>query len=115
MRDELHYVRSGGFAGGHDELTIQPNGDATLTTRGGEETRFRMSDGEMNDLQSALDDADLEGVAADSTSDQPAPDAFSYAIVYGDIEVRTDDPSVLDELKDLLALLTGFVEGHRTR
>jgi len=115
MNDELHYVRSGGIAGRHDELTIQPNGDAILSVRGEEETRFRLSDEEMIDLRTALEDSGLESVAADSMSDQPAPDAFSYSITYGSIEVRTDDPSVPNDLKGLLALLTGFVEGHRTR
>jgi hypothetical protein len=115
MNDELQYVRSGGFAGEHDELTIQPNGGAHLTVRGGDEAQFRLSDEELDDLQTALDGAELQDVASDSTSEQPAPDAFSYVITYGDKEVRTDDPSVPDQLKDLLAALNGIVEAHRPR
>jgi hypothetical protein len=114
MSAELQFVRSGGIAGQHDELTIQPNGDAKLTVRNGEEASFRLSDDELKELQSALDDG-LQGVDTDSTSEQPAPDAFTYAISYGDEEVRTDDLSVPDELTELLSTLTGIVEDHRPR
>jgi hypothetical protein len=115
MSDELHFVRSGGLAGEHDELTIQPDGQSTLTVRGGDEEQFQLSDDELDDLQTALDGSGLEDAASDSTSEQPAPDAFSYVITYGDKEVRTDDPSVPDELKDLLVTLDGIVEAHRPR
>jgi hypothetical protein len=115
MNDELRYVRSGGFAGEHDELTIRPNGEAKLTVRGGDDAQFRLTDRELDDLQTVLDDAELQNVASDSTSEEPAPDAFSYVITYGDKEVRTDDPSVPDQLKDLLAALNGIVEAHRPR
>lgn len=115
MSDELHFVRSGGLAGTHDELTIQPDGEAKLTVRGGDETQFRLSDEELDDLQSALDSSDLQSVPSDSMSEGPVPDAFSYTITYGDKEVRTDDPSVPDELKDILAALDGIVEAHRPR
>ena len=115
MSDELHYVRSGGFAGVHDELTIQPDGRGTLTVRGEDQEQFQLSDDELDDLQSALDAAGLEDAESDSTGEQPAPDAFSYVITYGDKEVRTDDPSVPDDLKDLLVTLDGIVEAHRPR
>lgn len=113
MSGELHFVRSGGFAGEHDELTIQPNGDAALTVRSGDAAQFRLSDEEMDDLQSALDGVDLAGMDSDLTSEKPAPDAFMYSVTYGNKELRTDDPSVPDELKDLLGTLNGIVENHR--
>jgi hypothetical protein len=113
MSDELHFVRSGGFAGVHDELTIQPNGDTALTVRGGDAAQFRLSDEEMDDLRNALDRVDLAGMDSDLTSEQPAPDAFMYSITYGNKELRTDDPSVPDELKDLLGTLNGIVENHQ--
>lgn len=115
MSDEFHYVRSGGFAGEHDELTVQPTGEAVLTVRGGDERRFQLSDDEHDELTAALESAGLDDVASNSMSNEPAPDAFSYVITYGDHEVRTDDPSVPEELKELLATLDRIVEDHRPR
>jgi hypothetical protein len=113
MNDSIHYVRSGGFAGEHDELTIEPDGTAMLTVRGGSQEEFQLNDDELGDLTGALDESGLEDVPSDSTSEQPAPDAFVYSITYGDKEVRTDDVSVPDELRRLIATLDEIVESHR--
>ena len=115
MSDELNYVRSGGIAGEHDELTVQPDGRATLTVRGGGEEQIRLSDEELDDLRGALDGSGLQDVPSDSASSRPVPDAFSYTITYGDKEVRTDDASNPDELTELIGVLDGIVEAHRPR
>ena len=115
MSDELHFVRSGGFAGQHDELTIQPNGDVSLISRDGHQEQFSLSDEELAKLTGVLEDAGLEDIPSDSTSDQPVPDAFTYVVTYGETEVRTDDASVPPELTDLLSELTNIVEGQRSQ
>ena len=114
MSDELHFVRSGGFAGQHDELTIQPNGDVSLISRDGQE-QFSLSDEELANLTGVLEDTGLGDIPSDSTSEQPVPDAFTYVVTYGETEVRTDDASVPAGLTDLLSELTNIVEGQRSQ
>ncbi len=115
LSGELRYLRSGGFAGFHDQLVIEPSGRARLMVRGAEQQEFTLSGAELVALKAALDDADLENLPADSTSKRPAPDAFSHVVTYGGNEVRTDDPSVPPTLKPLLAQLGRIVEEHRPR
>lgn len=113
LEGELRYTRSGGFAGAHDELVIQPDGAARLSVRGANEEEFNLSEDELESLATALGDAGLEDIPSDSTSDPAAPDAFTYVIGYGDEEVRTDDASVPSELTKLLTALDRIVSEHR--
>jgi len=115
MSDELHFVRSGGFAGQHDELTIRPNGDVSLVSRDGQQEQFSLSDEEMTNLTGVLEDTGLEDIPSDSTSEGPVPDAFTYVVTYGETEVRTDDASVPEELTNLLSQLIDIVEGQRSQ
>jgi hypothetical protein len=110
---ELSYVRSGGLAGAHDRLTIQPDGSAELVVRGHDAEEFSLSDDELDALVGTLDGARLGDLPEDSTSEPPAPDAFLYEISYGPEQVRTDDPSAPSELRPLLTELDRIVGDHR--
>lgn len=113
LRDELRYVRSGGIAGAHDQLVIAPDGRGSLTVRGNTEQTFNLSDQELDSVAAALERANLEDVPSDSTSAQPAPDAFSYSLSYQGKEIRTDDPSIPSDLKPLVSELDRIVAKHR--
>ena len=109
---ELRYTRSGGLAGVHEELVIQPDGRARLTVRGQDPEEFSLSEEELEGVASALEEAALDDIPADSTSDPAAPDAFTYVIEYEGREVRTDDPSAPSELDSLLGELDRIVSDH---
>jgi hypothetical protein len=115
LNDELRYVRTGGLAGLHDELIVDPNGDARLTVRGHNAVDFSLDEQEIDSLASALDGADLAGLESDLAGERSAPDAFRYVVNYQGAVVRTDDPSVPDDLKPVLAALDRIVEEHRPR
>ena len=111
LKGELRYVKSGGFAGDHVELVVQPDGSAALKSRRGGEREFTLSDAE---LESLADEAELvERATADAYSQEPAPDAFVYTITYEGARARTDDPNLrISGVASLIGELEKLLEAH---
>lgn len=107
LKGPLTYVRSGGIAGETQTLTIQPSGDATLTTDRGtknESKDFKLDSGQLKRITELADETDLGSVKVEKAA--PAPDAFMYSISYDGSEVQWQDgqePQEVQELTDALA------------
>jgi hypothetical protein len=110
----LTFERGGGLKGRRDRLVVQPDGKATLTVRD-KTTSVQLTDAELAKLVSDVDGADLGSLAADSTSEKPAPDAFGYRVNYGGDTVTTDQVAMPDELRGLVARLSALVERYQTK
>ena len=107
----LTYERGGGIAGRRDRLVVEPDGSATLTIR--DRTKpVQLKDAELDQLASDLEDADLASVPQDSESPRPIPDAFGYRVSYDGATVTTDDPSMPEALRGLVARLGALVDRY---
>lgn len=113
----LTYVRTGGEIGERQELTVQPDGKATLAVARGTKRRsgqFTLSPQELAALTGALDKAGFSELPAD-TGGKPVPDGFSHTIGYRGKQVKTIDFAAPAELKPLLKALQDILEKHRPR
>jgi hypothetical protein len=107
----LTFERGGGLKGRRDRLVVQPDGKAELTVR--DKTKpIQLTDAELAQLKSDLENTDLGALPADSTSARRVPDAFGYRVSYGGDTVTTDDPAMPDELRGLVARLGALVERY---
>lgn len=107
LKGPLTYVRSGGIAGETLTLTIQPSGDATLTTDHGtknESKDFKLDSGQLKRITELANETDLGSVKVEKAT--TAADAFMYSISYDGSEVQWQDgqePQEVQELTDALA------------
>ena len=111
LEGPLTYTRGGGLAGRVDQLTVNPDGSATLTTRRGT-TSFELSASELAGLEADL--RDFADAPAESRSDPPIPDAFGHTVEYGGRTVSADDGAMPDELGGLMGGLGALVDAHGT-
>ena len=110
LTGELRFVKSGGIAGDHVELTVQPDGSAALKSRRGGEREFTLSDGERQSLAEAAENLPDE----DSTAPRPAPDAFVYTVSYDGRTAKTDDPNLRSSgFSPLIGELQKIVDAKR--
>jgi hypothetical protein len=102
------FVRSGGFAGTHDEVTVNPSGVATVTGSVGAPPRTRtLTTAELAELRAALDLARIATLERDYL-DRSAADAYQYAVTYQGVTVTADEtvvPAALRPAVDLLSRL----------
>ena len=111
LTGSLTYERGGGIAGRRDRLVVEPDGSASLTIR--DRTKpVQLKDAELDQLASDLEDADLASVPQDSESPRPIPDAFGYRVSYDGATVTTDDPSMPEALRGLVARLGALVDRY---
>jgi hypothetical protein len=109
LNGELRYVRSGGIAGTHDELTVRPDGTATLKARGKGERTFELSDDELPAL--AAEAETLDSVAG--SAKPVAPDSFTYTVDYDGRTATTTDPELgASAIKPLVVQLEKILQAH---
>jgi hypothetical protein len=112
LQGTLGYSRSGGIAGLSEELTIQRDGRAKVTTREGSKA-FKLSKEERSRVSAALEDADLANVKVKKT---PAvPDSFIYDLRYRGAKLQLNDTNVPKAVKPLLTELHRLVKAHAPR
>lgn len=104
------YSRMGGVAGAQEQLRIERDGQAAVSTYGGAPHSFQLGDGELALLESELDTADFEGIETPETPSGCA-DCFTYAITYDGHSYSYDDlveppPSVLTAVEHLTRVAT---------
>jgi hypothetical protein len=114
LTGDLSYVRSGGFAGIRQKLTIHPDGRAEITS-GKRSQPFNLPANELSKLAGAVDRADFASLPAKATGDKAVPDGFSHQLSYGGKQVQTVDFSVPDQLKPLLTQLQEILKKHVPR
>ena len=110
LTGELRYVKSGGIAGDHFELIVQPDGSGTLKSRRAGERPIDLTDEELDALVS-----EVQGFEAGpewGKSPRPAPDAFVHTVEYEGRTQTTDDAADHGTIA-LVQLLGRIVEAHR--
>ncbi len=100
----VEYRRSGGIAGFDDHMVIFSNGQGIYTRREGSGI-FSLSDNELSELTSLLDDADFPALAPDYPAPSPGADYFSYAITYQGKTVTTETGGVPPALAPVIGQL----------
>lgn len=110
----LSYTRSGGIAGFHEVLTIQPDGTAHLTNRSGGEpgVDFTLTQQEYDEVAGALEQSNFDQLPQDTTGAQIA-DAFTYMVDYAGRRVRTEDTQIPPDMDPLIAALQGIADSHQ--
>lgn len=110
LSGELRYVKSGGFAGEHLELVVQPDGSAKLKSRREGERSFSLSDAELQSLAESARDLPAE----DSTPPRAAPDAFVHTVAYEGRTATTDDSNLgKSGVAPLIGELQKILDEHR--
>jgi hypothetical protein len=112
LKQALSYARTGGFVGVGDHLSVQPGGQAKVTTRKGGTKSFTLSKSERKALTDAVSAADLTHVKV--TSGLDAPDAYSYVIRYGAHKLAFNDANMPKDVKKLVTELNKLVAKHAT-
>lgn len=114
LTSDLSYVRSGGFAGIEQQLTIRPDGRAEVSMRGRSEP-FNLQAAELTKLADTVAKADFASLPAKATGKKTVPDAFEHQLTYGGKKVQTVDFSVPEKLKPLLTQLQQIMKNHLPR
>jgi hypothetical protein len=106
----VQYARDGGLAGVSERLTIRKDGQSRVSggTRG--VRSFKLPKRELDRIARLLKASDFKQV--EGSTDFQAADAFVYSISYRGHKVQFDDPSIPDELRDLLSALGTIVERY---
>lgn len=111
----LTFKRAGGVAGRIDTLTLQPDGSATIESFRIGRRRFKLTREELAALAGKLAGVDLASVPAKPASTRRVPDAFAYRLTYRGRTIETNDPSMPDAVRGLLARLGALVDEHRPK
>ncbi|MFE1791144.1 hypothetical protein ACFW7J_22610 [Streptomyces sp. NPDC059525] len=105
----LRVTRSGGFAGRTRTLLV--NGDGSWTLLGEQDKdlrKGRLSPSALEDLRTALREADFAHLPRTATADPPVYDGFTYSFVHGGFEVSADQTALPAALSRVLGALPGF-------
>jgi hypothetical protein len=108
----LSYARSG-RDGERREVTVQPDGSGTLSVAGGSEpgqAAFTLEPEELKRLAELASEADLSSV--DSPDLDPEAN-HTFALTYGDSEVRWDEEQRPEGLEQLTSRLFDVLEKYR--
>jgi hypothetical protein len=103
----VHLVRSGGFAGLVDRVSVSGDGHVRVHRDGAQAFVFSLRPRQLVRLRTTLRVADLPGLA----SDYPAPgaDMYEYTITSGGITVTATEIAGPVRLRRLITLLTGYL------
>jgi hypothetical protein len=104
----IEYKRTGGFAGLDDHLIIQANGQAVLTQKG-KRSEFLLERTQMEQLTTALDDANFTKLDKEYLPEQSGNDLIEYWITYKKHRVHTMDTAIPQALTPVLELLNEIV------
>ncbi|RPF45516.1 hypothetical protein EDD96_2076 [Streptomyces sp. Ag109_G2-6] len=105
----LRVTRSGGFAGRTRTLLV--NGDGSWTLLGEQDKdlrKGRLTPAGLEDLRTALREADFAHLPRTATADPPVYDGFTYSFVHGGFEVAADQTALPAALSRVLSALPGF-------
>ncbi|HEU4346559.1 MAG TPA: hypothetical protein VFR35_02100 [Actinoplanes sp.] len=80
-------VRTGGFAGVNDQVTIAPDGTWTATDRAGGARSGRLSARDRDALTRLAGDPGLAGEATQTRPPTRCADTYAYAVTVGDVRV----------------------------
>jgi hypothetical protein len=108
LAEPITFEVVGGDAFRDDELTVRPDGTASVRTRAGEATAELTSE-ELSALE--RESARLAS-AEDALTKPPVPDALWYRLSYGGRQVETDDPAMPEALRPLIGNLVGLVDRY---
>ncbi len=107
--DPVAYRRTGGLGGTALELSIDAEGQATLSIDG-RTSEFTVPLERLGALHEALDEADLQGLTpAPAGASGRGRDLFEYEITYRGQTARTRDTQVPPELAPALSALNAIV------
>jgi hypothetical protein len=107
----LQFLVTGGDAFREDRLTLQPDGAVRVQTRQGSRSAT-LTPGELSEVESQLEAAELAEIPEDSTTEPPMPDALGYGLVYDGREVNTDAGSMPERLRPLVGTFMKLVERY---
>jgi hypothetical protein len=110
LQGPLEFTRSGGIAGRIDQLTIRPDGTATLTTKTSRQS-FELTHAELAAIVEEVDA--VESAPAESRNPRTVYDDFAYGVEYGGREVTMDGMATPDELSGLIGRLSQMVDDPR--
>jgi len=109
-------VRTGGFAGVHDQVTIGADGTWTATDRGGNQRSGRLSDQQREKLRGLAADPRLANEATQARAATKCADVFEYALTVNTTRVKFIDCPTDKDLPRaaiaVVALVTQTVWGH---
>jgi hypothetical protein len=106
----VKYEVIGGDAFRDDEVTIQPDGRASIQTRAGTRSAT-LTAAERTALSREIEAAGL-GDLDSAVTEPPIPDALSYRFSYRGHEVETDTGKLPDELRGLIASFDDLIERY---
>ncbi|MFJ8208709.1 hypothetical protein [Streptomyces sp. NPDC096033] len=105
----LRVTRSGGFTGRTRTLLVNGDGSWTLLGEQAKDLRKgRLSPSALEDLRTALREADFAHLPRTATADPPVYDGFTYSFVHGGFEVAADQTALPAALSRVLKALPGF-------
>jgi hypothetical protein len=105
QRRLVEYRRTGGFAGFDDRLAVSYGGLAVYTPRTGVPRVFKVSPGDLTDLNDALDAADFPSLDPEILPDFPVADGFTYTLAHSGKTIVTADGAVPDALQPAIGVL----------
>jgi hypothetical protein len=106
----VRLVRSGGFAGLVDRVSVSGDGHVRVRRDGAQVFVLSLRPRQLVRLRTTLRVADLPGLA----SDYPAPgaDMYRYAITSQGVTVTATEVAGPERLRRLITLLTGYLTPH---
>lgn len=109
-------VRTGGFAGLHDQITIGADGTWTATDRGGNQRSGRLSDQQREKLRGLAADPRLANEATQTRAATKCADVFEYALTVNTTRIKFVDCPTDEDLPraaiGVVALVTQAVGEH---
>ena len=109
----LEYERGGGIAGEAEKLIVRPDATGSFERQRGlnqEAKDVKLTASERDELAGLVEDSDFASVQ--SVKSEPMPDAYEYAISYGDHEVTWQADDTPEGLEDLQAKLADLAEKY---
>ena len=104
------YSKTGGIAGIHERLSVEPSGVATVSQGLPAEAKtkiFKLTAAELASLRRTLDAADLASLP--STPSQGCADCFLYAITYNGTTWRGDEATLPPAVRPAIQALDRLV------
>ena len=105
----IDYIRSGGFIGANDHLSIDLSGHAILTRRTGN-SEFDLTRDGLTAILAAFQSADFVALPASAMPAGIPADGFSYTVTYQGHTVKTADTAVPRSLKPVLTRLNQIID-----
>ena len=103
-------VRTGGFAGVRDELSIEPGGLWTSKVKSGESKTGQLTAGQIAEVQALAADPHLAVEASASPAPPTCADGFDYTVTVGSTVTKFNDCARAIEPRVTKAIV-GFVQG----